>query len=244
MITSTMKKYLISVALLMLLLPKVFGQQKEAQKNFSPFNKKTYLGISWNQYWGTIKGKDLPEDYFAKPCLGYNLQFHYFPVSFIGFGIGGGFQQRGAGIITPDKSGGSFTHPWESPVGDPDSTYRRRLRYNAIEFPVLITIRSPKDIIRGVRPSGSAGISFIKPTKVHDFFFSVEDGFHTDQIVDNLYSKKDLATQLTLGADIDAGGSAILQVHLVWSKGSRNIFAANQGNGRLETIGFRVQFIY
>lgn len=209
-----------------------------------PFGKKIYFGASWNQYWGNIDGADLPETYFAKPCIGYNLMIQYFPVSFLGIGIGGGFQQRGAGIITPDKSGGSFTHPWESPVGDPDSTYRRRIRYNAIELPVTILLRTPKDIIKGVRPSVAAGFAFVKSRAVHDFFFSVEDGFHSDRLVTNDYAARDLATQFSIGADINAGGGSLLQAHLVFTKGTQNVFAEKQGVGTLKTIGFRIAFLY
>lgn len=208
------------------------------------FGKKFYYGLSWNQYWGTIKGDNLPETYFTKPCIGYGLLLQYYPVSFLGVGVGGGFQQRGAGIITPDKSGGSFTHPWESPTGDADSTYRRRLRYNAMEMPVTLLLRTPKDIIRGVRPSLAAGISFVRVRKVHDFFASPEDGFHTDAIVSADYTSRDLATQVSLGADIDAGGSGILQVHLVYTKGTKNVFAAGQGDGTMKTIGFRVSWLF
>jgi len=210
----------------------------------NPFGKKVSFGISWNQYWGTITGKNLPEEYFSKPCIGYNLMVQYYPVSFAGIGIGAGFQQRGAGIISPDNSGGSFTHPWEDPVGDPDSTYRRRLRYNALELPITILLRTPGDVIRGVRPSAAFGFTFIKPRSVHDFFFSVEDGFHTDEIVTDQYASRDLATQFSIGADIDAGGGSVLQAHLVLTKGTRNVFAGSQGDGRMETIGFRLAFLY
>ena len=102
-----MKKILI---LPLLVLPLFHIKAQESQQP-DPFSKKFRMGISWNQYWGTIKGNDLPETYFAKPCIGYNLTAQYHPLSFIGIGLGWGFQQRGAGIITPDKSGGSFTHP-------------------------------------------------------------------------------------------------------------------------------------
>ena len=223
---------------------KITSSSSGKLESANPFGKKLSFGVSWNQYWGTIKGNNLPETYFSKPCIGYNLLLQYFPVSFLGIGIGGGFQQRGAGIITPDKSGGSFTHPWETPVGDPDSTYRRRIRYNAMELPVTILLRMPKDIIRGVRPSAAIGFAFVRSRAVHDFFFSVEDGFHSDKLVTKDYASRDLATQFSIGADIDAGGGSILQAHLVLTKGTKNVFTMNQGDGRMETIGFRVAFLY
>lgn len=210
----------------------------------SPFDKKFRWGISGNQYWGTIRGKDLTDEYFAKPCLGFNIRAEYFPVSFIGISIGGGIQQRGAGIITPDYSGGSFTHPWESPIGDADSTYRRRLRFLTYEIPVSILLRSPKDLIKGVRPSVSAGFSMARVRWVNDVFQSPEDGFHTTQVVSEDYLRRDLAVQLTAGVDIDAGGGGVLQVHLVYACGTRNVYASGQGDGRLNTYGFRLSWLY
>lgn len=248
-----MKKYLINLLLLssaitqQLLaqqLPSTLAARTEEAPSKDAFGKKFYYGLSWNQYWGNIRGNDLPETYFTKPCIGYGLHLQYYPVSFMGISVAGGFQQRGAGIITPDKSGGSFTHPWESPTGDPDSTYRRRLRYNAMELPVTLILRTPKDIIKGVRPSISAGLSIVRARKVHDFFASPEDGFHTDEVVNANYIRKDIATQYSIGADIDAGGGAVMQVHLVYTKGIRNVYAAGQGDGKMQTIGFRVSWLF
>jgi hypothetical protein len=210
----------------------------------NPFAKKIYWGISGNQYWGTIKGDNLAREYFGKPCLGFNLRLEYYPISFVGVGVGAGIQQRGAGIINEDKSGGSFTHPWDYPQFNGDSTYRQRLRFNTFEIPVTILVRSPKDVIKGVRPSAAIGFSFINTMRVNDVFLSVEDGYHIDQVVTKDYLKKDIATQISLGCDIDAGGSGILQVHLVYTKGTKNVYAANQGNGHLETYGFRLAWLY
>lgn len=226
----------------------VLAQNKQAdklsEKRSNPFEKKFRWGISGNQYWGNIKGQSLPETYFAKPCIGYNLRTEYYPVSFVGISVGAGFQQRGAGIINPDKSGGSFTHPWENLPFDPDSTYRERLRFYTIEVPVALIIRSPKDLIKGVRPSASVGLNFIKVKQVRDVFLSVEDGFHSDVPVTADYLNRDLGYQFSFGADIDAGGSGLFQVHLVYTKGTKNIYNAGQGNGTLVTYGFRVSWLY
>jgi hypothetical protein len=244
----TIKK--INIALLLSLfvslsaVAQVSKPSVQAETKQSPFQKKFRWGISGNQYWGNIKGNDLPETYFAKPCIGYNLRTEYYPVPFIGLSVGAGFQQRGAGIINPDKSGGSFTHPWENLPFDPDSTYRERLRFFTMEVPVSLLIRSPKDLIRGVRPSASAGVNFITVKQVRDVFLSVEDGFHSDLPVTSDYFNRDLGYQFSFGADIDAGGSGLFQVHLVYTKGTKNIYNSGQGNGTLVTYGFRVSWLY
>ncbi|QOI98758.1 MAG: outer membrane beta-barrel protein [Flammeovirgaceae bacterium] len=207
------------------------------------FDKKFRWGISWNQYWGIITGDGLPEDYFAKPCIGFNLRAEYYPLPFLGIGAGFGVQQRGAGIKNPDFYGGPFTHPWE-PNYDPDSTYRERLRMNTIEIPVTVLLRTPNDVIKGVRVSGAAGVVFIKNDYVKKFFHKPEDGFHSITDVSSDYIKNDLGYQVSLGADIDAAGSCILQVHLVYTKGTKNIYKVESGDGRAETYGFRVAWLY
>lgn len=241
-------RFILLVILLGLSFQQLAAQSAEKikEESFIPsvFEKKIRWGISGNQYWGSIKGDNLPREYFGKPCLGFNIRAEYYPLSFIGIGAGVGIQQRGAGIINQDISGGSFTHPWDYPQFNGDSTYRQRLRFNTVEVPVTILLRTPKDVIKGMRISAAAGLAYVKTSRVNDVFLSVEDGYHIDQIVTPDYLKKDLAYQLSFGADIDAGGGGMFQVHLVYTKGTKNVYAAGQGDGRLETYGFRVAWLY
>lgn len=240
-------KYIITSVLFFSLLSG-FAQTKEEiiaqgeQKNV--FEKKVRLGLSWNQYWGTIKGSNLPKEYFAKPCVGASLRAEYYPLSFVGIGVGVGVQQRGAGIINEDKTGGTFSHPWFGAQDNTeDSTYRERLRMNTIEVPITLLLRTPKDVVKGMRLSAAVGIVWIKNDYVKDFWHKPEDGFHTIINVDNDYIKQDLGYQASLGADIDAGQS-IFQVHFVYTKGTKNIYSTGSGDGRVETYGFRVAWLY
>jgi hypothetical protein len=208
------------------------------------FEKKWRFGLSWNQYWGTIKGDNLPKEYFAKPCVGASLRTEYYPLSFLGVGVGFGVQQRGAGIINEDKTGGTFTHPWFGLQDNTeDSTYRERLRMNTIEVPVTLLLRTPKDVVKGLRLSAAAGIVWIKNDYVKDFWHKPEDGFHTIINVEDDYIKQDLGYQASVGADIDAGQS-VFQVHFVYTKGTKNIYTTGSGDGRVETYGFRVSWLY
>ena len=243
-----MKKTIITTILLCWVFGNALAQgvpgSAPEKKQSDPFSRKFRWGITGNQYWGTIRGADVQQDYFGKPCLGWGLKTEFYPLSFLGVTLGAGFQQRGAGIITPDKSGGSFTHPWEYPQFDPDSTYRRRLRFSTFEVPVALLLRAPKDLVRGVRPSASIGMSFVRVRNVHDFFMSVEDGYHTDIVVTSQYASRDRTTHVSAGVDIDAGGAGVLQVHLVYTKGSQNVYASGTGDGRLVTYGFRLAWLY
>jgi hypothetical protein len=207
------------------------------------FEKKFRVGVSWNQYWGTLTGDDLTEDYFAKPCIGFNIRGEYYPLSFLGLGAGFGIQQRGAGIVNPDNYGGSFTHPWE-PNYDPDSTYRERLRMNTFEIPVTVLLRTPKDIVKGIRLSAAAGIVWINNYYVYKFFHKPEDGFHSSTDVSDDYIKDDLAYQASFGVDINAAESCIMQVHLVYTEGTKNVYVTEAGNGRAQTFGFRVAWLF
>lgn len=230
-----------------ILAQKALAQEKEkilaeaAVKNI--FEKKIRVGISWNQYWGIIKGTNLPETYFGKPCIGFNIRAEYYPLSFIGIGAGFGVQQRGAGIKNIDNYGAPFTHPW-LPNYDPDSTYRERLRMNTLELPITLLLRIPKEFIKGVRFSGAAGVVIIKNDYVKDFFNKPEDGFHVVTDVSDNFIKNDLAYQMSLGTDIDAGGSSIFQFHLVYSRGTKNVYKVGPGNGKTETYGFRVAWLF
>lgn len=250
------RKYTILLIIGGLLSSGAFAQQEEltpgekilAEGNpKNPFEKKFRFGASWNQYWGIIKGDDLPEEYFAKPCMGFNLRTEYYPLSFIGIGVGAGIQMRGAGIINEDKTGGGpFTHPWEPNYdpSDPDSTYRERLRFNTFEIPITLLLRTPKEVIKGVRLSVAAGIVFVNNYYAVKVFLKPEDGFHERQNVEGEYIKNDLGYQFSAGADIHASESCILQIHLVYTKGTKNVYTDESFDGRIQTFGFRVAWLY
>lgn len=207
------------------------------------FAKKFRWGISLNQYWGNIKGSNLPKTYFTKPSIGFNARAEFYPLSFVGIGAGFGVQQRGAGILNPDNYGAPFTHPWDTPY-DRDSTYRERLRFNTFEVPVTLLLRTPKDVIKGVRLSAAAGVVFVRVNWVNTIFQSPEDGYHQISVVSDDYIKNDLAYQLSLGADINAGESCVLQVHFVVTKGTKNIYITDPGDGKLQTFGVRVAWLF
>jgi hypothetical protein len=176
--------------------------------------------------------------------MGTTFRVQSYLLPFVGASIGFGFQQRGSGIINAEKGGGAFTHPWEVPQYDADSTYRERLRFESWEVPIAIERRTPVDLVRGVRLSGSAGISWYNSSDVKTYFLSVEDGYHKITDVSDDYLKSDVALQLSAGADISAGGSCVLQVHFIYSKSSSNVYLTGTGDGRLKTVGFRVSCLF
>lgn len=196
-----------------------------------------------------------PKSFFWKPSIGFNLRAEYYPLSFLGIGVGIGMQQRGTGIINPDNTGGSFSNPWvvglNGKQGDADSTYRERLRFNTIEIPVTLLLQTPKEVIKGMKLSAAAGVVFVNSDYVNDVFLSVEDGFHKETDVTKSYNLNDVGLQLSFGPEISAGNT-ILQVHLVYSKGTSNvykkgadsIFKNGNEDGKHETFGFRVAWLF
>jgi hypothetical protein len=258
-----MKKFnYLCVALGVLLLsPEIAAQTKGANQSDStllpadkikaesdfgdPFDKKFRVGLSWNQYWGTIKGSDLRHEYFWKPNVGFNIRAEYYPIDFLGVAVGWGVQMRGAGIINEDKYGGTFVHPWDGDQGDTqDSTYRQRLRFNEWEIPIALCLRTPHDVIKGIRLSASMGIVIQHGWYTRDYWHKVEDGFQTITNVTDDYVTDDLSFQFTLGADINCAGSSLFQVHLLYSQGTENVYVKAPGDGRLTNFGVRLSFLY
>ena len=209
------------------------------------FDKKFRFGLSYHFNWGTIKGDDLPNRYFTKPCIGFNFRAEYYPVPFAAIGLGIGYQQRGTGIRNPDTYGGSFAHPWVKPnLVETDSTYAQKLRFNTIEFPLTLLLRTPKEVFKGVRLSAAAGVILIHNFRVNDIWMDVVGGFHLERPATSEYLRDDIGYQLSFGPDINAGHANVFQVHFVYTKGTKNIYAAGQGDGRQMTMGVRVAWLF
>jgi hypothetical protein len=244
-----MKPFLLIGTLLGMLIVQDMRAQESEQilaegENKPIFEKKLRWGISHNIYLSSIEGNNLPADYYYKPSLGFNLRLEYYPISFLGVGMGFGVQQRGTGIINQDKYGAPYSHPWVQPSGDVDSTYIEKLRFNTLELPISLLLRTPGDVIKGMRLSGSAGIIFIHSYQANDVWVDVAGGNHLDHFVTDDYLRNDLGYQFTFGTDINAGDSNIIQVHFVYSRGLNNIYAAGQGEGQQVTLGLRVAWLF
>ncbi len=215
-------------------------------------DKNFHWGISYQQYWSTITG-ETQSSYFIKPSIGFNLRAEYYFNSFIGVGLGIGFQQRGAGINHQDVTGGAFAHPWifvNTPdgyrSGNPDSTHLDRLRFSTIEFPLTLLLRTPKDFLQqGMRLSGAVGPTLIHTSRVNQTYQSIVDGFHPYNWVTDNYVRNQFGVQASLGFDIDSGGgTSVFQVHLVYTQTLTNVYAKGQADGRLATYGIRFAWLF
>lgn len=213
-----------------------FNDEKEPDELIpKPFERKFHWGLSANTYFTTIVGNNLPRTYFSKPSLGFDVRVEYFFKPYLGLGVGVGFQQRGAGIINEDKV---------KELGNPDSTYRERLRFNHLQFPISLILRTPKDVIKGIRLSGTLSLVPLTNFESSDVFNSVEDGNHVITSVSDQYKKSDLLYQFSIGPDINAGNTGVFRVHFVYSRGTSDVFSNNSGKGYNESIGVQISWLF
>lgn len=231
------KKIVISIVILMISVAaqsQHFVAPKESEKS-SAFDKKIVWGFTFTQSWSTISGSSLPKTYFAKPSVGLLASVEYFPKSFVGVSAGFGFMQRGAGVqnvFTP---------------GLADSTYRERLRFSTFELPVSIILRTPKDVIRGMRLSASAGIVPVFMYAAYDTKVSIEpniSNLDNSKDVSDAYFKNDLAFQFTAGPEIDMAGKQVIKIHFYYSQGTANVYTAAQGQAHTQNIGLRLAWMF
>jgi Outer membrane protein beta-barrel domain len=211
------------------------GEKEPDELIIEPFVKKFRWGVTSNFYFTTITGDNLPATYFSKPSLGFNIRAEYFFKQYIGLGVGAGFQQRGTGIINPDNVKG---------LGNTDSTNLERLRFNTIEVPISLLLRTPKDIVKGVRLSGTFGLVPLINFESNDVFSSPTDGNHMVTPVSDQYQKSDLLYQFSLGPDINAGNLGIFRVHFVYSKGTSNVYSNDIKKGYNQSLGFQVSWLF
>src|SRR5258708_5064413 len=164
----------------------IFEKEK---KEPSGFDRKFHAGLTVSQYWSTISGSSI--SYFSKPSLGALVSVEYYPLSFLGIGLGAGYQQRGAGV----------SHR-VAQIFAPDSAYRERLRFNTLEFPVSIFLRTPKDILRGLRLSGSLAVVPLINLHSHDVLNIQEPSIGNTDIVKDVsvaYFTNDMTFQFSIG---------------------------------------------
>jgi hypothetical protein len=216
----------------------VFGQTApDTLKRKEIFDKKFFWGGSFNNALTIFKGSNMPDEYFWKPALGVTLKAEYYFHKNIGVSVGFTYQQKGAGIITPD---------FDKSLGDPDSTHRARIKTNALEIPLVLILRSG-DFIRGVRLHGEIGITPMKNRLSKHMFMSVEDGFHVVENQSDRYYKKDIPIQAVFGVDMNAGNACVFQVHLFGNWGTKNVFntATYPGaNGKNVLYGIRLGWMF
>jgi hypothetical protein len=201
------------------------------------FDKKFFWGGSFNNAITSIKGDNLPNDYFFKPALGLTLKAEYFFHKNIGVGLGFSYNQKGSGILTPDL---------DKSLGDPDSTHRARIKTNGLEIPIVLILRSG-EFFNGLRIHGEIGIAPMKNALSKYVFYSVEDGFHVIENQSDRYYKSDLSVSAVLGADFNAANACVFQVHFYGNWGTKNVYNSDAypgANGKNVLYGIRLGWMF
>jgi len=200
----------------------------------SAFDKKFHWGFVYTQGWSSIKGSNLPAPYFSKQSIGLQVTATYFPISFLGFSLGAGYQQRGTGIR-------------DNHLGPVDSTFRDRLRFNSIEFPIAVVLRTPKDVIKGLRLSASLGVVPVLNQNSREVKVSLEPNvadLDVTKDVTSKYFKNDFAIQVMAGPEIDMAASQIVKIQFYYAAGTANVYTAGQGTGHNQNIGVRIAWMF
>jgi hypothetical protein len=199
------------------------------------FNKKFRIGLDVNMMWSTVDGSQLVTNYFSKPSVGVALKGVYYFKPFVGASVGFGFQQLGAGILTPIKN---------PIIGQaPDSTYRTRLRFNTWQIPISIHLRTPgKFIIESFRFSVSFSMVPTFNFSSREVYLSLEPSLRVADVVKQ-YFASDMMYQFSMGPEI-AAGTGILQVQFVYTTGSTNVYKNSPFNGKNTASGFRICYLF
>ncbi len=233
--TLAYKKFVIIILLMTPFL--AVAQQSDSVKSKSVWDKKFYWGATLNNALTTIEGANLPQEYFSRPTIGGSLKTEYYFSKYIGVTIGVGFIAKGAGIITPDLFSG---------LGNPDSTYRARIKFYNLELPIAFIFRGLEPI-KGTRLHAELGIIPSKIIESKYIFLSVEDGFHLIEDHSDRYYKTDLFIHASIGLDINAATSCIFQIDLYGNWGTANVYNTNffpNQSGRNQLYGIRLGWLF
>lgn len=191
------------------------GQNQTIEKP-DPKEDKFRFGFTFLNVWSNVEG-NTPES-FTKPSVGGNVKMEYYPLDFLGFTAGIGYQQRGYGVILPDTGY----------VAPSINTFRNRIRMNSVEFPIGLIFRTPKPIGGGTTNIiGSVGVSPLYMFEVNDVYLSVEDGFHKVTDVSDSFSKSDVPVYISIGPEINTS-AGFLQVQLIGSFGSSEVYSSEK----------------
>ena len=170
-------------------------------------------GLTFTQGFTSIEDASR-NDYFVKPSLSGGATLSFNPIQWVSLTSGITHEQHGAGILLNDDVGG---------IGNPDSTYRTRLRLNTWGIPMFLTVRTP-ELFDKTRISASYGMTYQRLDRATKVFHSVEDGFHQVEEYTEFFVPGFWTTSWSMGLEIEVPGSAVLQIHYVASRSRQNVY--------------------
>lgn len=194
--------------------------------------------VHFGQYFSTIKETNAPVEYFTKPSIGGGAMAFYKPFKFVSISAGVRFQQQGAGIKTPDRV---------VVEGEPDSTYRTRLRVFTFGIPIELNVHGPQ-IFRGTYLSAGMGAVYSMVYGSTLIYHSVEDGFHERTDMKQAFTPNSWELTFNGGFDFRVPGSAELRVHYVYGTSNTSVYA-DEGSfagraGQFHYHGIRLMTVF
>lgn len=200
----------------------------------SVLDKKMYWGFTFLNGLSSVTNNS---EHFYKPSIGAGFKLDYYFTKSIGFSAGIGYQQRGTGVLTPD---------FDKSLGNPDSTYRLRMRFNSLELPLAVIYKSPKGIFggNGVRFMAGVGLTPQFNFQTTRFFNSAEDGFHDIQDVSSDYYRFDASLDGNAGLLISVGGASVFLVDLLAQFGTQNVYRNSPNSGQNRYVALRIAWLF
>jgi hypothetical protein len=203
----------------------------------SIWDKKFLIGITFDNAVVSIKGANLPQDYFFRPGVGGAIKAEYYFTKNIGLTAGLAWETRGAGIITPDNV---------ADLGDADSTHRARIKFYSLEAPIALVLRGIEPI-KGTRLHAEFGVTPTRNIHSKYIFLSIEDGFHKVENHSDQYYKTDVLIHAQFGIDIDAAEACVFQIHFWGNWGTGNVYnqtAFPGADGQSRLYGIRLGWLF
>ncbi len=210
-----MKKILLALAICNLMQLTSFAQitKRTEFKTSSIYTKKFLWGFAVNNSWANYQ--DTRDSSFFRPSLGIHARVEYNLLENLHISLGGGLQQRGMGIYTPDLN---------NSIGNQDSTGRLRYKCSTIDFPLEIAFRPKKEIFNNVRFHVGLGVTTSVMYRAQRIWKSLDDGFHVPQTLTKDYKKVDFPLRTSIGIDVDAPGNILFRLQGVFEYGFAPIY--------------------
>jgi hypothetical protein len=158
----------------------------------------------------------------AKPSMGGGIRVEYYPVRWLGISVGLGVQQKGS-IYKSSFSGNSdsLNYAVRNVPVTTDVRTNNRLKLSGIELPIMLHLRTPKEIVRNLRLSAAIGLI---PTYNFRMVYATADANVVNINLTHNIIPWDLNYTVSLGPEISTGKSSIIRLHIFGKWGTVNSY--------------------
>jgi hypothetical protein len=167
----------------------------------------------------------------AKPSLAGGIKVEYYPLKWLGLSLGLGVQQRGC-VYTIPVSGSQADSLNQAVKNIPQATDARidnRLKLSGMEIPIMIHLRTPKEITRNMRLSAAIGVM---PVYNFRMVYATAAANEVTANLSHSIIPWDLNYTVSVGPEINIGNASIIRMHVFGKWGTVNSYknvAQNSG---------------